>query len=280
MKYTTDIINDQIRNRGLTMLSEYAGMLVKADFRCASGHEWSALVANIVRGSGCPACAGCKRHTQESINALLEEKGLSLAGEFVSTNSVTPVRCLRGHQWNAKISNLIHKTTSGCPHCSGLAALTPEVVVKRLRGRSITLIGEVKRTKDSTRFSCDCCGYQWDAALGQVLRKSGCPKCSLLKRGFQIDKPGTLYVLVAEDGAQVKVGISNNYKKRIRSLSKATPFKFRVFGLHHGTGEQVSAMERYAHQHLKRFNCEFKDFNGSTEWFKAIAPVWTFLSLL
>ena len=92
---------------------------------CASGHEWSATVANRGNGQGCPYCRNQRVNEENCLQAV----NPSLAQEWHPTKNgrLTPKdvtsfsnkkawwRCPRGHEWVTKIYN--RSNGHGCPHC-------------------------------------------------------------------------------------------------------------------------------------------------------------------
>lgn len=51
--------SDQVKDRQFDVLERYTGATNKMRFRCkVDGHEWQATPDNILRGRGCPKCAG------------------------------------------------------------------------------------------------------------------------------------------------------------------------------------------------------------------------------
>jgi hypothetical protein len=55
-RLTTEIVNERLIKRGITIVSDYASALTKAEFLCASGHKWIARPNEVLRGSRCPFC--------------------------------------------------------------------------------------------------------------------------------------------------------------------------------------------------------------------------------
>ena len=92
-------------------------------WKCHLGHTWKASVANrVIRGSGCPICAGQK--VWPGFNDLLSihpsiaseadgwDPSLVLAGGISKRNWI----CSEGHSYSAGILNRIRGT--GCPSCA------------------------------------------------------------------------------------------------------------------------------------------------------------------
>src|SRR3990172_6823241 len=98
----------------------------KVWWKCASGHEWQATIANrSSAGSGCPYCGGQKASPTTSLLAVNPElaaewhptrNGAHPPGLFTSHSGFKAWwRCRRGHEWTATISH--RQNGSGCPFC-------------------------------------------------------------------------------------------------------------------------------------------------------------------
>ena len=62
----------------------------------------------------------------------------------------------------------------------------------------------------------------------------------------------------------VKVGISNDPKRRQKRLEKRTPFKFNIVEQLDGDGTKIAELEKYFHNKYERAG--FTGFDGCTEW--------------
>lgn len=129
-------------NGDLTPKSVSAFSHKKVWWRCETGHEWQATVANrTAAGSRCPYCVGSRPTPETSLLAAFPE----VAEEWHPTKNEgkTPSdfmpkssfkawwRCPRGHEWPATIS---HRTNgSGCPHCGGGSSALEARVYSELR---------------------------------------------------------------------------------------------------------------------------------------------------
>lgn len=115
------------------------------------------------------------KYTKEEINAKLEATGIVLIGEFVGVRHKSLFQCSVGHQWSSRTSSVL--AGNGCPHCSGKARLTKEVVNERIHDTGIRLIGEFATNKTKSLFECRK-GHQWSTQPCKVLMGRGCPHCA------------------------------------------------------------------------------------------------------
>jgi hypothetical protein len=116
--------------RGIILLDEYQGAMVKIKFQCKHGHQWLSEPTGIKRGCGCPTCAGkIKPSTEEFKEWLLKDgRGIILLEEYIGSASKTLFQCEKGHQWHALPAFI--KRGHGCPKCAkhGFNPSMPAVV--------------------------------------------------------------------------------------------------------------------------------------------------------
>ena len=208
-KLNKETVNSRLADRGIELVGEYANNRTKTTFRCGEGHTWEATPANVMRGKGCPTCAGNIVLNKEIVNSRLADRDIELVGEYFNNVTKTSFRCGEGHTWESRPANVING--SGCPHCSGQVPLTKEIVNDRLAadGRGIVLVGEYAGLGTKTAFRCGE-GHTWEAIPNSVLQRSGCPHCATY--GFNHGKPTEFYygfVDTQDGGKAFLIGITN-----------------------------------------------------------------------
>jgi len=220
---TKDIVNQRLAvgGRGIRLIGDYVNNGTKTTFACDCGNIWDAIPINVLRGSGCPVCAGKAPLTKDIVNARLTTAGrtVRLIGDFTNGNTKTTFACDCGNIWDALPANVLGG--SGCPVCSGCAPLTKDIVNQRLAtaGRTtVRLIGDFTNTKIKATFACDC-GNIWEAKPSSILSGSGCPVCA--EYGFNPGKPAEFYYasVDTECGESVfMIGITNKtFEKRYKA---------------------------------------------------------------
>jgi len=92
----------------------------------------------------------------------------------------------------------------------------------------------------------------------------GCRHCAV--HGFNVDEPGTVYVLKATKFNIMKIGISNHFERRVAELNRRTPFGLSVMATKEfNNGSDASECEKYLHSMYNR--CNQSGYDGATEWF-------------
>lgn len=142
--------------------------------------------------------------TTADINNRINQRGITIVGEYTGISIKTEFRCSVGHVWKVSPNDVV--SGNGCPHCSGKLPLTVEKINERLRNRGISIIGEYKNTSTKTEFQC-ADGHRWMTTPNSVLGGCGCSQCT-----FDYTKPAMVYVLSISDNDKIFTGfgITNN----------------------------------------------------------------------
>lgn len=253
--------------------AEYRNCDSKAVCQCLTdGFEWASSVSSLLKGHGCPSCAGNRRWTAEErisqINAMPGVFFVRWVQPYRGAKTKAECRCRFGHEWVTAIDYLLNGGT-GCPKCAHSRTYTPEERKLQIDGlKGINFIKWADNyTNNLSKAVCRCdAGHEWSASVNSLVNKGrGCPQCA--ESGYSTAKPGTLYVLRSECGAMVKIGISNDYQTRHTTLKRKTPFDWHCVELLHGDGGVISALEKKLHG-LTEPVAFTEKFDGFTEWRK------------
>ena len=255
----------------------YKGVRSKAVCRCEiDGYEWHVSVANIINnGRKCPQCSVNRfRPAEERIDQINSLPNISFVrwdGDYKNCDSNAFCRCsIDGYEWSVRVSAIVYNK-NGCPQCAGLRRWTAEERIAQINERpNISFVRwencfKNQRSKAVCRCAID--NFEWAATVTDLMdRGSGCPQCAT--RGYSIGKPGALYILRSECGSMVKIGISNNYKRRHIELRRATPFAWSCIELiHSDDGAFIAKAEKELHSLTEQ--AQFSEpFDGYTEWRK------------
>lgn len=245
------------------------------------GHEWPARPDNLKAGKGCPECAkpkmvrGRKLSPEKHATAVTKvNPDVEILGEIV--NNTTPVLCrcrICDHKWSPTPHNL--KSKQGCPKCGRLKTiqslrLPQEEHVKAILkvNPSVEILEEI--TGDIAPVPCRCkiCDHVWKPTPKNLKQGKGCPKCA--KYGFRNHLKSCLYLLVDDLvlPTYIKIGVSNDFDRRLKEIVSRTPFPtyvLKVFTFEAGCA--TLQLEQLAHAVFADRNCHFEGFDGCTEWF-------------
>lgn len=172
---TKEQVLSKIRARGFEILDDFEYVSHKYTFRCQHGHTWKTTAHSVIRGSGCPTCAGVKPLTKVDICERLLGSGIELVGDYVTSNHNSLFRCSCGYEWTST-TNVVCKSRL-CPSCSGQLIYTDGTVQRAIENRGIRVLTPITKSLGIVRFGCSC-GYEWETTADSVYRGTGCLVCS------------------------------------------------------------------------------------------------------
>ena len=193
------------RNGNLTPEMFSKSSSEKVWWKCASGHEWQAVISSRYKGNNCPFCSGKKLlvgyNDLATVNPSLEAewhptKNGSLLPTMVQNKSKHKVwwKCSKGHEYQATISH--RSTGSGCPYCSGRVAiegindlntLHPEIAdLWHPTKNGILRPNNVTAGSEKNVWWLGRCGHEWQRTVKVMSKSAECPCCAGRKvlKGF------------------------------------------------------------------------------------------------
>jgi predicted secreted protein len=196
------------KNGDLTAFDVSLGSNKKVWWKCPKGgdHEWEAVIANRVKGSGCGVCSGhriVKSNCLSTLNPQLAKewhptKNGDLTAFDVSLGSDKKVwwKCPKGddHEWEASIGHRVKD--SGCGVCSShtivksncLATTHPEIANQwhPTLNQPITPKETTKGRTDSYWWKCNKADdHIWEASPNTRTSGRNCPFCTLTPQSRQ-----------------------------------------------------------------------------------------------
>jgi hypothetical protein len=244
--------------------------------RCqADGAEWDASVRSLLGGSGCPVCGiETRAKSQTMPTEYYEGKLRGINGNLFlgwvdghrGCKSKVMMRCGHGHEWSSTAFNVAIQGV-GCPRCS--AVYRPSIDERESQLKALScghFVGWHDGYKNASSMAVMRCDndHLWSASVANLTSSgTGCPSCA--QGGFKPHKPGFVYFLASDCGRYIKVGITNDHKRRMRELKNATPFSFSVAAKIKTTkGHDAIRIERFFHRNFERAG--LSGFDGCTEW--------------
>ena len=106
-------------NPEIEILSEFYTVHTKVHCRCKKdGHLWWADPSSLLRGHGCPLCAGNENYTNDMYQARLWNVHSDIINTEPYTKAHTPIKFVHlqcGQEWVADPSSVL--AGRGCPYC-------------------------------------------------------------------------------------------------------------------------------------------------------------------
>jgi ferredoxin len=166
----------------ITLRGEYVGVDKPIDVECRKHHhQWKSTPKRLLRGHGCPKCAGlCPESAAEKFNEFMERHpDIILRSEYVNAHTTVDVECKRHHHtWKARPYDLLRG--HGCRKCAGLC---PEIAAKKFNAfieqhPDIILWSTYTGANKPVTVECRKHHRRWKSTPIRLLRGDGCIVCA------------------------------------------------------------------------------------------------------
>ena len=194
------IVNPSVLVRG-----EYVNNKTHIECECrVCGYIWLGIPSSLLRGSGCPKCAGNAKKTHQQFIAEMNitHPSIEVLGTYEGADTKIRCRCsICGKVWEGIPAQMLSAGT-GCPSCGQRTVArklrkSPEAFIEELAisNPNVEAIGPY--VNSSTKVECRCkkCGHVWSVVPGSLLRGHGCPICAKAKRAARQTKSHEEFVL-------------------------------------------------------------------------------------
>ena len=168
----------------------------KVWWKCKNGHEWQAVIANRIKGIGCPYCSGRLAISGETdlvtvypwILRYWDDEKNNVDPRTLTSKTEKEIwwKCEKGHSWKNKVSN--QQRNKGCPYCNNkrllvgyndLKSLYPNLAKEWDKEKNGILqpTEVLPRTNKTVWWKCEK-GHSWKARIVHRVDNVGCPYCS------------------------------------------------------------------------------------------------------
>lgn len=122
-----DRITQHLTFERIELVTPYTRISDNHTFKCQTcSHTWTTALNNLVNAkSGCPACVGLNRLTNESIDQRLVRQGRKITRMTDAVNATTKIqwKCDKDHVWKATPDSVLN-AGAGCSRCNRLGFQT------------------------------------------------------------------------------------------------------------------------------------------------------------
>ena len=165
----------------IEVLKTYKDYKTKILCKCKiDGYEWHALPSNLLKGHGCPQCAGNAKVTYKKFIQRLKQINTNIEIKGTYINMTTKILCkckIDGYEWEVIPYSLLQGF--GCPKCGGTIKRTHEEFLNRLQqvNPNIEVLGTYINAETKILCKCKIDGHIWEVRPYSLLLGYGCPKC-------------------------------------------------------------------------------------------------------
>lgn len=169
-------------NTNILLLEKYNYALEPILCKCLKdGYEWKARPADLLKGKGCPKCAGnIKKTHKEFIKEMdVVDDTIDILSTYTVAKGKINCQCkIDGYKWSATANNLLRGY--GCPVCGKHMKMTHDGFVNRLSkiNPNIEILGTYINSKTTICCKCKIDGYEWDGQPSALLHGRKCMLCT------------------------------------------------------------------------------------------------------
>lgn len=153
----------------------------KVWWKCPKNHEWTAIIANRNKGTGCPICAGKNKTIAYYKKIAQDRNGKCISEKYENSKKKLRWRCHLQHEWEA-VPYTIEKG-SWCPKCAVLRnahrqrqTIEDMQRLAALKGGKV-LSTEYKGANIKLLWQCRL-GHEWEASPSRIKQGRWCHICS------------------------------------------------------------------------------------------------------
>ena len=173
-------------NKDIVVLGVYVNAKTPILHKCKiDGYEWLTSPNHIIRGQGCPKCAGNnkKSHQEYVCQLSLINTNIEVVDSYI--NALTPIlhKCLiHNIEWKVRPNDIL--CGKGCPVCgiekSGNSRFKSHIqYVEELKliNQDVVVVENYNGANTPILHRCLIDGCEWLATPHNILCGTGCPRC-------------------------------------------------------------------------------------------------------
>lgn len=176
-------------NPSVKITGKYSKLSDRIEVKCKTcGYEWAPRAGQLLKGHGCPHCAGHLKMTNDQfvLKATGNNPDIEILSEYKNANTRVNVQCKTcGHIWSPRAIALTKTNPNGCPKCaqekiaSRQRRTTAQFIEELfLLNPDIEVLGEYVNANTKVEVRCKCCGHEWKPKPSYLLNMGkGCPRC-------------------------------------------------------------------------------------------------------
>jgi hypothetical protein len=194
-KLTKDQINNKLISKDIILTGDFVATNKKSEFLCLKcNHKFLTLVSSIYynkkTSNGCPECKKQSKFISiDELNKRLSNKQIQIINYCGKLHEKSKCKCLIcSNIWETTLE-VVFSNKHNCPKCAIInRAFSKRTkiddVVNVLNIKNIKLLSDFTILRNKHNLQCIICKHLWKTDLNSIYYndKSGCPKCSIIKR--------------------------------------------------------------------------------------------------
>ena len=185
---TTEEFKQEMKkiNDNIEILGKYVNAKTKIKCKCKiDGYEFEMKPNDLLKGQGCPKCAGNIKKTTEEFKQEIKDinDNIEILGEYINNKIKIKCKCkIDGHEWEMTPNSLLNG--QGCPKCGIKSRVekrskTHKDFIKEIKkiNDDIEILGEYVNSQTKIKVRCKKDDYEWEMRPNDLLNNHGCPKC-------------------------------------------------------------------------------------------------------
>ena len=174
----------KIKQPNIETLESYENSTTEIQCRCKiCNYIWKATPKNLLKGKGCPSCAGNNKKTYEEFIEQLRtiNPNIEVLEDYKNNHTKILCKCKKcNYEWKIRPSSLLRN--QGCPKCAGNAKRTQDNFIEEVSNinPNIKVIGKYINKQTKVLCSCKLCNSQFYITPNRIFKHqiSSCPVCS------------------------------------------------------------------------------------------------------
>jgi len=168
-------------NPNIEVLGIYINSGTKILHRCKiDGYMWRVVPSSILKGVGCPMCAGKAPYTTETFIETMSiiQPNIEVIGDYINNKTNIALRCkIDGYEWCPTPHNVLRG--QGCPKCAGRIPMSHDEYIEAVShiNGDVDVAGTFINQSEPILHRCKKDGHEWMVRPEHILNGHGCPIC-------------------------------------------------------------------------------------------------------
>ena len=182
-KTNEDFLNElKLITEDIQLLEDYQGALIPILCKCRiDGYEWKSRPSDLLKGKGCPKCAGNIKKSHEDFVKEMSVINNNIIIKSKYSNAKSRIECecrIDGHVWFSTANNLLRGY--GCSICNGGVKRSHSDFLNKIHtnNKDIEILGNYIDSKTPILCKCKIDNHMWYTTPSHLLFGTGCPKCN------------------------------------------------------------------------------------------------------